>query len=224
MTPALLALLLAAPADPSASCVRVSQPGSAGSGTVVATDGERSLVLTARHVTGTDFGVKLTVAAPDGRTVAGTLVAYDAAADLAAVEVPADLPAAAVAARRPAVGAAVRQWGCTGGGKRAAKAGTFTDYGATIQADGGDSGCGVFDAAGRLVAVTVGKTARFDPATGHVLDVPGDAHCVRLADVRRFLGTVHKRSGRWRGLAGLAADAGPVAPPPVPMWFPSGGT
>jgi hypothetical protein len=224
MPAALLALMLAAPADPSASCVRVSLAGSAGSGTVVATDGERSLVLTAKHVAGTDFAAKLTVAAPDGRTVAGTLVAYDSTADLAAVEVPAGLPAVAVADCSPVVGAAVRQWGCTGGGKRTPKSGTCTNYGATIQADGGDSGCGVFDAAGRLVGVTVGKSVRFDPHTGMPLNVPGDAHCVGLADVRRFLGTVHKRSGRWNHLAGLVGDAGPVAPPPVPMWFPSGGT
>jgi hypothetical protein len=212
----ILASLLTVPADPSASCVRVSCPLAGGgtghgSGTVVASENGKSLILTARHVADDSFDTNLTVTVGD-KSHPAKLVAYDTASDLAAVEVGIELPVVAVAAKCPPVGTPVRQWGCTHGGARQFKTGDLTGYGATIQADSGESGCGVF-AGNVLVAVTVGKKVVGFDQLGNPLPVPGDAQCVQLADVRRLLGTVAKRSGRWSGLAGL--ESGAVVSPPV---------
>lgn len=212
-----LALLLT-PADPAASCVRITRPGVGGSGTVVACENGKSLVLTARHVCNDDFDAPLTVTVGDAKQYPAKLAAYDTLSDLALVRVDAELPAVAVAAACPPDGTPVRQWGCTGGGKRNPKAGVTTDGGATIQANDGDSGCGVF-AGNELVAVTVGKVVRGFDQYGRPLPVPGDARCVHLSDVRRVLGTVAKRSGQWPGLL-KDMEAATVPPPQVPRLAP----
>lgn len=152
-----------------------------GSGTVIAAAGGTSHILTNYHVC-PDAGGRITVE-HKGRSYPATLLAWDAGIDLACLEVKADLPAAWIASADAKAGEPVRQWGHTGGAERpTAKVGKATGTMAglglvtTIDARGGDSGCGVFDAGGRLVGVCRERFTHY----------PGQA-CVSLADVRRFL-------------------------------------
>lgn len=179
-----------APADPAASAVGVWCPtGFGGSGTCVACDGGKSLVVTNRHVVeGTPLGARVAVTTADGTRHGGTLLATDRRADLALVLVDAVLPAAELAAAPPPAGTPVRQWGrdWRGQGRPVFKAGVFLGIGrgtvggvtiteTTIDSISGDSGCGVFDEHGRLVAVNWGGGS-------------GSPQCaVGLADVVSFL-------------------------------------
>lgn len=142
-----------------------------GAGTVVAVEGSRVDVLTAKHVA--TYGA-LAIALEDGALVSARIAALVPGRDLAIVEADlapqeaADLRPAAIAppaSRRP-----VHVWG-SGTTGPALESGVVGAVGATMP-DGtapagryelacrlchrGDSGAGVFDAAGRLVGVYVG--------------------------------------------------------------------
>lgn len=172
--------------DPSKAAVLVRAGSAAGSGTCVGTEGGRSFILTNRHVV--QAGSPLSVEWSGGHLPA-TLVAVDQRADLALLTVEAVLPVAPVAASAPPAGSPVRQWGrdWRGGGRPVFKSGLSVGFSAgremggagiwvsTIPSISGDSGCGVFNEAGELVAVNWG--------TG-----PGEPQlAVGLADVVRFL-------------------------------------
>lgn len=173
-----------------AACVlvRVEDPeGSAGSGTVVACEGGRSLVLTNRHVVpSARYGVRVEC---EGKSHPVTFYAPAAVGDLALLAVEAELPAAELADAEPPPGAEVRQWGRSwrGQGRPVPKAGRWFGLGrgrdatyghaavveSTIPGESGDSGAGVFHE-GRLVAVTWGLRGPMSAG-------------VRLADVRACL-------------------------------------
>jgi hypothetical protein len=167
-----------------AACVlvRVADPeGSAGSGTVVACEAGRSLVVTNRHVVpSARYGVRVEC---QGKLYPVTFHAAHPAADLAILVVPAELPCAEVADAEPAPGAEVRQWGRAwyGQGRPVPKAGRWVGIDrfrvrgtaiarTTLDNHSGDSGAGVFHA-GKVVAVTWGVRG----------------HSVCLADLRAFL-------------------------------------
>lgn len=184
-------------ADPSASTCVVSHPTGpgvwdSGTGTVVACEGGRSLVLTNAHVV--PLGSRDITVAHGGKTHPATLVAscqvvqVDArtidirGVDLALVSVDANLPAARIADEPPRIGDRLRQWGF--GGRTAAQGPTFkagkvldpNRLAGSFYSQSGDSGSGVFNDAGELVAVTHGNQLPQSP----VLALP-------LAKVREFV-------------------------------------
>lgn len=197
----LLVASVAWAAEPSDSAVRIARlkfqdnaegvmqgHGGYGSGTVVRAKDGWSFVLTNKHV------------APDndrfyfvrhGDKVHWALwLGVDDAADLALLKVNAVLPVVAVADAEPPAGTLLKQWGYPGAGPCDPKQGElladklkdqngYNPVAVNFSVRPGDSGSGVF-AGGKLVAVVYGGhtegTKRLPPA-----------HCVRLADVKRFL-------------------------------------
>jgi S1-C subfamily serine protease len=169
--------------------------GQAGTGTVIACEAGKSLVLTNAHVADAPDGTYTVT--HDGTTYPATYVTGSAISrltpgsvrvdgpDLALVSVEATLPVAALAPDLPRPGARVRLWGF--GGRLAdqgpvEKAGEVLDatgyvepmFVSTTQTSSGDSGSGVFNDAGELVAVHWGGGDR-------------RAHAVPLEAVRSFL-------------------------------------
>jgi S1-C subfamily serine protease len=157
------------------SLVRVKTPGGQGSGTVVYSKKEKSVVLTAAHVvaTGSAYEVR-----SQGKWHKAELIAADPAADLAALLVGAELPAAAVGAKDPADGAEVLMLGVTSLWSKGTVANRYRLGQAEVfelryDSDSGDSGGGVF-AGGSLVGVHCGK-------------VNGNPYCASGKAVRAFL-------------------------------------
>ena len=204
----LAALLAAAPvcaADPQKSAVKVSfvvfednasgvSEASCGwgSGTVVHSAGGKSLILTNRHVCPHGSGHPFVLI--DGRSHRAEWVAADDVADLALVRVPIELPAVELAESEPEDGTTLRQWGFSGRGPMKPKSGPslgtiqikdeggrkLTSLLTGIGVEPADSGAGVFDPDGKLTAVTY--------AVGGEKGGTQREHCVRLADIKRFLG------------------------------------
>ncbi len=188
---AFVALVFTMPvsADPSATAVKVTQAKppfiNSGSGTVVESRDGQSLVLTNRHVLPSPDGkIKVHVG---NEAYPAEWLGVDETADLAIVVVKAKLPVAPIAKEVPPVGAEVRQWGFAGGNGVRPKQGTAGQlspqgdrtaegakiYYTSIIPEQGDSGCGVFDSEGRLIAVNWGGNR--------------NECCVGLADVKRFV-------------------------------------
>lgn len=225
--------------DPSASVVYVSRSlgggtSQGGTGTVIASEDGRSLILTNAHVA-EDGNRPLTVT--HGKTVysatfvAGSTVDYTGpnmirvnGPDLAVLAVNAELPAVTIASDAPVIGARVRLWGY--GGRLpsqgfVAKAGNVVpgpnyvepQMLSTLATINGDSGSGVFNDAGELVGVHHGNDGR--------------AHAVPLDTVRRF---VRERSGPWfprlrermvaRAIMGALTAPRPSAPKAEPALAP----
>lgn len=138
---------------------------SCGSGTVVAVEQGKSLVLTNRHVV-PDKGAKITVSRV-GLELDAELVSASETADLAVLVVKAELPTAILSRSVPNAMAPVYYRGYPGGGdqrlKRAIVHGV-NGHSATqgvvwwirARAEGGDSGSGVFGNGGELVGVVWG--------------------------------------------------------------------
>jgi S1-C subfamily serine protease len=188
------------PADSSVKVIRVrfadndkrvtEIDGAMGTGTVVASREGRSFVLTCWHVCPSGRGfVFVRVGEVD---YPAEWLGADETADLAMLRVRAVLPAVAVADKGPKAGDELRQWGYTKGGPANPKTGKVEEWGratidgweydvmiARVPADFGDSGSGVFDAAGKLAGVC---SAKSEDSRGPVeLVVPWD-------DVSRFVG------------------------------------
>jgi S1-C subfamily serine protease len=186
--------------DPSRSTVSVQRDVGGGrvrggTGTVIACEGKKSLVLTNAHVAD-DPAASYTVVHA-GTTypatyVAGSPVRQDPGdeyrvdgPDLALVSVGATLPVATIARDAPRAGERVRLWGFGG---RPVERGAAEKAGEVLDATGyteptfisstdttsGDSGSGVFNEIGELVAVHWGGDGR-------------KAHAVPLGTVRSFL-------------------------------------
>lgn len=188
-----LVLFLAGPlgaADPRPSTVVVAYQkgpaGGEGSGTVVAAEGGRVLVLTNRHVC-PDPGTAITVRA-GGRAYRADWLGADPVADLAALAVTADLPAAELAPDDPPAGTPLRHFGRTTG----PQAGWHVDAAlmdnvptgrARLHSASGDSGAGLFGPDDKLVAVMWGGTVEAEPYN----------LSVRLSEIRRFLARVRPR-------------------------------
>lgn len=157
-------------AMPAATTVSVTVPTyagvtSGGSGVVVWAEAGRSLVVTNKHVVADGIAAKMTVKLnATGKVHPCRFLGWSDEGDVALLEVDADLPAARLADADAPVGTAVTHHGNTTGpqtGKvtgyrdvgvpRLGWAGTNlnTDY----RSESGDSGAGVFDAAGCLVGI-----------------------------------------------------------------------
>lgn len=194
-----------------------------GTGTLVAVEEGRSLVVTCAHLfepTPGASGPQIGVLFPDGQTFRGRLVAFDSTWDLALVELPpvgiAPIP---VAERLPAVG----QWLVSGGygpdGQFVYNRGQLRGYVATSRtptaemlsltgaARKGDSGGPVLDASGQLVGVLWGSDGQMVVASS----------CLRVRELlRRILG----RGEQWPVPAGsqppTLAPLPDSTPPPTP--------
>lgn len=184
---ALLAIAHSGPALASpAAAVYVHQQydngtGDAGSGTVIANDGKRSLVLTSAHVVEAGRG-RMTVLR--GRTTYAASLVYASPVvnlsphrirvdgpDLALLLVEGNLPAASIASTSPAIGERVRLYGygsvanATDGPAekigRVVEGPAYVDpvLSSTLGTISGDSGAGVFNDAGELVGVHKGRTS-----------------------------------------------------------------
>lgn len=188
--------------DPALAAVGVSSPPYDGSGTVLAAEKAKSLVLTNRHVVA-NAGVGGAVTVDDGKArYPGQVVAISSGPDLALIVVNGKLVPAELATTPPAPGAEVRTWGRdhTGNGRPVFKRGKalgpspgfvhgYPVWETSINSVKGDSGCGVFDADDRLCAVNWGG--------GWVADPSGQAkwwpqQCVTLTDVLNFIKTEAK--------------------------------
>lgn len=177
-------------ADPVQSSVRVDVPYTdgtthSGSGTVVAlyedaTDRRVCVVLTNRHVCPKDC--KITARWPKGTVADGHWLGADDVVDLAAFwcVAPADATECRPSVTPPNVGDELVQVGYSktkGPIRRVGAAlGGAPDFCAAITTDQGDSGSGLFDRRGRLVAVVWGKNL-----------VTNQCTAVPLIDVHRFL-------------------------------------
>jgi S1-C subfamily serine protease len=162
-----------------------------GSGTAVQSSGGKSLILTNRHVCPNASGHPFVLVGT--KSYPAEWVAADDVADLALVRVPVELPAVELADVEPEEGTTLRQWGFSLRGPLKAKSGPIVgtirfrkDDGPKVEAlltgidvEPADSGAGVFGPDGKLVAVAF--------AAGRPSDGPLREHCVRLADVKRFL-------------------------------------
>src|SRR5438067_4408339 len=226
-------------ADPARSTVFVHRDlgggrSRSGTGTVVACEGGKSLVLTNAHVADDPDGAYTVThagTAYPATYVAGSTVSQSDTdsmrvdgPDLALLSVGATLPAATIASDAPRPGDRVRLWGF---GRRSAGEGAVEKAGRALDAAGyveptfvsttdtasGDSGSGVFNDAGELVAVHWGG---------------GDqgAYAVPLGAVRSFLREKARESfpqlaGRLTepkrdspSVASGKADPGPAPPAP----------
>jgi hypothetical protein len=160
-----LALILLTPimlwaSEPSEACVLVKCGIFAGSGTCVKHDSDYTIVLTNKHVIESEQSLSIV---HNNREYAAIVLFSDPAEDQAILKVRAKLPIAELTETEPEVGEIVQQWGydARGNGKLVYKQGRVVQpvrgtFRSTIESYSGDSGCGVFNAEGKLVAVNYG--------------------------------------------------------------------
>jgi hypothetical protein len=221
-----------------AASVRVNscngQFWSLGSGTVVASSPQGSLILTCAHVLD---GRQDSITLSSGRDLPAQRVSKSEEKDLALVFVKEQLPAVAIARQDPGRMAMVFEIGYPDGqGPRCQlghelgetgyipSAGNRKTYGATFPSRDGDSGGGVFDVRnGELVGVVWGG-----PGTRHFVRLhavrfggqsPG-AEMVGLADVSTYVAGNCCRPPGWGPGWGGGNPANPIYTPPN---YPSGG-
>lgn len=166
-----LAVTIDSQTDASAACVRVQWGQYGGSGTCLATESGKSLVLTCNHVF-SDGGIGAypqdCTVQHKGKVYTATAVAGDREADLALVVVDGELPCADIESDNAAIGTEVwhRGIGSGGGSGRVASVPGIGRYqwvesschfAADMPSVSGDSGAGVFTVTGRLVAVHNGR-------------------------------------------------------------------
>lgn len=173
-------------AQPPLGTGRVLFGNGSGSGSAVAVEGGKTLVVTNRHVCPTKgaawYGYH-------DKWHKAEVVAVDSRADLSLLVVEGELDTVVIADEEPRRGEKIRQWGFPGRTepRSAPKVGTAVGctgewcgddgsfvWKSTIVAEPGDSGSGVFNSKGELVAVCWGTSG-------------WDSSCVRLADLRRFV-------------------------------------
>lgn len=180
---------------PAAVQIAVSRPDASiayGSGTTIAAENGRSLVLTAAHVVDEDYPTTVIaggkryaakrIAGSKVTYVSPTLISIDGP-DLALLDVDGELDAAEIAEREPVRGARLRQWGFPGN-RQVARSGFAVGYNKTyvgvqvyetsLDVAQGDSGAGLFDDDNRLVAVVWGGA-------------PGAQCCVGTTTIRQFV-------------------------------------
>lgn len=167
------------PAEAEKACFKVLFGKYSGSGVCVATDGTRSLVLTCNHIFAeqpapgapfplADYPLAVIVLGLDetvGEVYRGKAVAGLADHDLALVVVEGKLPALPLASKDSPVGTEVRHRGIGSGWTRGkvlpagCVAPACSTFVATAQAIPGDSGSGVYNLKGEVVALTCGRIA-----------------------------------------------------------------
>lgn len=193
----------AAPVD-SACCIQIlDNEGnlySAGSGTVIACEKGKSLIITCAHVV--ENGDKHVLIWLNGKTynakyIAGSKVTVDNdkikiyGKDLALIEVDAVLPVAALGTASPKVNDKIRQWGFAGGSyeygplykegkvvglERETQTGKETF--STADARPGDSGSGLFDSNDKMIGITNLRPPDFNAVGGYA---------IRIEDARDWL-------------------------------------
>ena len=176
-----LAAAIAFGGTPEAASVLVRVPGAAGSGVAIAPD----VVATNGHVIGWRMDTQTTVTAhADGRTYRATVVALDPDADVALLQIHGGRLESVTLAPTPPEGSEVHLlgWGrrgvlARGAGRILRRAfGHRTPRGQVpvilchLASEPGDSGGGIFDADGRLVAINWGAIS----ATGQSLSTPSE--------------------------------------------------
>ena len=171
-----------------------------GSGTVVASEQKKALILTCAHVAPNWAGDKLTVKRRgkdwSADWVAGSKVTQEVdhvkqeihlsidGVDLSVIQIDADLPAASLAAKVPSKGDRLRSFGFAGGYWKEGpfpKVGKVEDPDAItcwLDARPGDSGSALFDSDGRIVGVISERPLNV-MAVGSI--------SVPLPEVRKFL-------------------------------------
>lgn len=212
------ASLRAAPEDSAVSVTLwKGSSGPSGSGTVIASEGKRSLAVTNAHVVGDGVG-RMEVRHRDKKYAAKLLATQPGQRpDLALVEIDAELPVAKVAAELPAAGAAVRTFGFdyTGQGAMTPKSGRAVGvedwsgspvFVTTVPIVSGDSGSGCFNADGELVAVMHDRGVGTDRSYGATVTVVASWTVERVEEAR---------FPRLR--SALARVKGLVAPKPVKL-------
>lgn len=235
---------LLANSDPSASTVFVHMAvgngkGWAGTGTVVACEGGKSLVLTNAHVV--PHGANPITVRHGNDTYPATFVAAGSRhgrgyePDLCLLVVDAEMPAVEIADSPPRIGERLRQWAF--GGQRFGAGPTFKvgvvadpvrpdgsrlvggDVESSLPTQSGDSGSGVFNDAGELVGVTWAAGPGYEENGRWVGTDPQRQHsAVPLAKVRAFVKThAAKLFPRLAvRLASRKADKGDEAPAAKP--------
>lgn len=161
--------------NPSAACVRVSWNKFSASGTCVAYEDGKSLVVTNNHLFSEshdsegqlqrgEYPLAATVATLDGKkTFKATAIDGDRDADLALVVVDGELPVAQLAEADSTEGTRVWHKGIGSGGGEGRVLSIKPNlqpklnFASDCSTQVGDSGAGVFDEQGRLVAVHCGR-------------------------------------------------------------------
>lgn len=160
--------------DPSASTCFVwihnGGVGQAGTGTCIASEDGKSLVLTNAHVVEDINGTCTVINAQKDYSGQVLCTARYMNADLALVMVNGELPAAPIADAEPSQGDRIRMWGFGGRmgrdgavekiGRFIGRAFNRDNVNSTVQTISGDSGSGWFNDAGELVAVHWGNDGR----------------------------------------------------------------
>lgn len=161
-----------APTADSGACFRVQMSHGTCSGTCIATDGKRSLVLAADHCFSehhlgwvdaqtTAYPQTVRIVSMDGKSSYSARAVVGAQAyDMGLIVVEGVLPVATIDLSPVRVGDDVRHWGVTSGpaaGKVLAPRGTSptAEFRSSISSIPGDSGCGIFRG-GKLVAMNWG--------------------------------------------------------------------
>lgn len=208
--------------DPRDSAVVVSAArgggvSAVGSGTVFASEGDRSLVVTNHHVVkGSGGPYTVTLGSKD---YPAKLLASERtqAPDLAVLLVDARLPAAPIATELPAAGDEVRTFGfgIDGNGAMAPKVGVAVSIEpwdgspvlkTTAPIVSGDSGAGVFNAAGELVGVAHDREVGSVNSYAAPVTVFASWTVVEVKEVERFP-RLKAALGRVKGAVGLKPKA-----------------
>ena len=168
---------------------------SSGSGTIVAVEADRALVLTCRHLFPQTRAGRVTVRLPSGRGFLATLIAVDDRADLAALAIRADTdtPWVPIGSVPASIGEAVWQVGYPHGRGPQQRVGSSNGIRGHVQSGSlvtsfrlsttsGDSGSGIFRASdSTLIGILWGGSGGETSATG-------------VTEVQRF---VEQRCLRW---------------------------
>lgn len=209
--------------DPPAATVHVRAGDGSGTGVVVASENGFSVVVTNRHVA--EHGLasgQLPFVEREGKRYPVKYYAAHPTDDLGVLVVEAELPTVPLADADPSPGTPVTLFGYDyrGQGRLLTKQGVSAaprgdQFSSDIACISGDSGGGVFDPAGRLVAVN--HSYELDPKTY----ARGPMLGVRVAKVRSFLrdkltGCCPKFAGEMNTKAQPAAAAAAPSGPKVP--------
>lgn len=228
---------LAVSSDPAAACVRVSWKQYSASGTCVACEGGKSLVVTNNHLFSETYDadgqfarggypLACTVRPVNGAAAfSGAAIEGDRDADLAFVVVDGELPVAELADAEAAPGTPVWHKGIgSGGGKGVVLVPRSHPQPKNVFASdtpsvSGDSGAGLFDPAGRIVAVNCGRhgTAPISPQRGTPVGPIRD----RLRGVAR--GAFPNLAERLGGKQTATAIPEPTSPGPTAAQKPAPG-
>lgn len=229
-------VLPAAGAEPASASYRIEVGDAGGSGVAIAP----RLVVTNSHVVGGRLVDDVRLCDAWGRWRQGRAVAVDRTADVALIHVRDPLPAVAELGDDPSPGQRLQLlgWGPDRRlkqgrgqllGPRGSRGGSVPVLETAIHSEPGDSGGGIFDASGRLVALNWGG----DPSTGFSASTPV-SYVKKLGET--WATSVYPRE-RWQefqcfggacgGGGGISLNAGsgrgvappkwPVAPPPEPI-------